>query len=146
MSDIQRYDLGTEWTFGFEESSQTAVMDPAPDGDYVTYADHVAAVAEAEQRAYDNGVKDAKPWADDVQRQWDKGYEQGQRDAVSAPITDDNTYASVYGHGWTNGQADGYANALADAVAAVEALFPMPDVPQPIRGEQVIAAIKGVQP
>ena len=167
MSDIQRYWPDIEGVGVLRAVMRPIPDDMHPDDEYVKYADHVAAVAEAEQRGrderrivqggglagYREGYEQGRLAQSAVEMDtavinqnaaYQKGYEQGKRDAVSAPITDDNTYASVYGHGWTNGQADGYANALADAVAAVEALFPMPDVPQPIRGEQVIAAIKAV--
>lgn len=37
-----------------------------------------------------------------------------------------------------------YQQAIKDCIAAVEALFPMPDLPQPIRGERVITALRAL--
>jgi hypothetical protein len=50
---------------------------------YVTYADHVAALAQAEQRAYD----DRKVYSEaEVDAYQTKYYEQGQRDALAAAV------------------------------------------------------------
>jgi hypothetical protein len=61
MSDIQR------WTFDGPPAYEYA------DGGYVTFADHVAAVAEAEQRGYNMAYP---TWDNDE-------YRQGQRDAIA---------------------------------------------------------------
>jgi flagellar biosynthesis/type III secretory pathway protein FliH len=76
---------------------------PDPDGDFVTYADYLAAVAEAEQRvyalsdersanAYDRGLRDMgeQDYANGKSHGLLEGYEQGQRDALANQTCDDH--------------------------------------------------------
>lgn len=118
MSDIQRY-----WSTVFDG------MQPDPSGSWVTYADHVAAVAAAEQRVTFRGSHVGAFMA---------GYEQGQKDG----------YASRMGEAeddFTVGHDKGYARAISEAVAAVEALTGDPRNVGFIQMKRdVIAAIKGV--
>ena len=76
MSDIQRWN----------RYSDALDMFKADEGDWVTYSDHVAAVAEAEQRI---GEGRCCPVA------WQTGYEQALADAVAAVEALAETHANV---------------------------------------------------
>jgi flagellar biosynthesis/type III secretory pathway protein FliH len=143
MSDIQRWDREGR---------------PNPDGVYVTYADHVAAVAEAEQ----NGrlAQSAVEMDTAVINQntaYQKGYEQGQRDErerweAGGPwfrISKVEAYEKGVIAGAAEGVRSGRSGAISDAVAAVEALHRTTIDARGFSYEtvvlaQVIAAIKGV--
>ena len=120
MSDIQRWYITNP---------------PGQPTEFVTYADHVAAVTEEREQtrirqgeSYENGYK--------------SGYEQGQRDERKRLVE-----SAARGEFYLAGQRD----ALADAVAAVEAL---PAIAQHVDDDEmvrlvydkgeVIEAIKGV--
>jgi flagellar biosynthesis/type III secretory pathway protein FliH len=110
VSDIQRWDI------------EVAYKEADDSGEFVTYADHVAAVAEAEQRSYDLGRGDGivlgqeQAHRDSViihegaaeNRGFRKGYEQGQRDAMTRAAN-----AAAEAH------AAGQRDAISKAVAAV---------------------------
>ena len=70
MSDIQR------WEPGVYDSEPPMI--PDTDGVYVTYADHLAAVQQAEQTGYFNGQCSTQRYHHGDA--FDKAYEQGQRD------------------------------------------------------------------
>ena len=134
-------------------------MHPFNNGGYVLYADAVkwrdAAVAEAEQRTYDDrNVYSEAEVEEQNTKHYDKGrregYEQGQKDAQRMDTAE---YGQMrYEQGVIAGAAEGVkagrSGALADAVAAVEALpfdFPLDDVHRGrIHKAAAIAAIKGV--
>jgi hypothetical protein len=59
-------------------------MEPSIGGRYVTYADHVAAVAEAERRGIKEGKNLTVNWAQAYADGYADGEEQGQRDAIAA--------------------------------------------------------------
>jgi hypothetical protein len=156
MSDIQRY----VWTNRIGEAVASE------DGPWVTYADHVAAVAAAVQSAVDDGYELGKA----------AGYEQGQRDGRSDALREvfgDLSIEEFVAEAELNGRLaqsavemdaavinqntayqKGYDKALADAVAAVEALVPIAlnslrrDGSTPsydvVKVADAIAAIKGV--
>lgn len=72
MTDIQRWQPG--------DNAQMFSVYGADEGNYVLYADHVEALRQAEQTAlakYNDGA-----WI----RGMEKGYEQGQRDALAAAV------------------------------------------------------------
>jgi hypothetical protein len=120
VAEIQR------WTW------DEVLRDGDIDGEYVTYADHVAAVAEArnDEHGCDQAVEAA--------------YEQGQRDLLTQKP---RPYEGL----WLTGQQiDALVqlskrDAIAKAVAAVEGLTAGPVVaPQLLPRAAVIAAIKAV--
>jgi hypothetical protein len=67
MSDIQRWHASAADSFEYS------------DGYFVTYADHVEALRQAEQRGYLQGQEDSAT-------QFQYGVEQGQRDAIAAAV------------------------------------------------------------
>jgi hypothetical protein len=69
MSSIQRWN---------PTLFDTAMMEPLDEGEYVTYADHVEALRQAEQRGREEGVEYAHKF------HVCESYEQGQRDALAA--------------------------------------------------------------
>jgi hypothetical protein len=71
MADIQR------WTFDGPPAYEYA------DGGYVTYADHVAAVAAALAEGYASRMDEAEQ---DFTVGHDKGYWRGHRDAIAAAV------------------------------------------------------------
>lgn len=113
MTDIQRYRTN--------HISGDYYVDP--DGELVTYADHVEAVKQAEQRGLERGLASktvkkrrilpsasasmATPLADKV-NEYRRGYEQGQQDALAI---DDK---------WQSGYESGKAVGRDDALAAAE--------------------------
>jgi hypothetical protein len=69
MSDIQRYDIEMGWEETASDSVECAQMRPDVTGDYVSYADHVAAME----------------WAREVKTQESMhAYRKGRRDGVKA--------------------------------------------------------------
>jgi hypothetical protein len=110
MADIQRWE--PYWV------TRTSIgMTHYETGRYVRYDDHVAAVAEAEQRVETVEIPNA----------WNAGWRQGQRDALA---------------GKQFLVAEARQQALRDAVAAVEGL--MDDTADEGVLLQAIAAIKAV--
>jgi hypothetical protein len=96
-----------------------------PEGEWVTYADHVAAVAEAEIRGLMKGEVTGP-----ITRAF---YEQGQRDGIRL---------SQGGDICQQHRAQGQRDAIAKAVAAVEGLYEAGAVRQ--HRAMIIAAIKAV--
>lgn len=71
--------------------TDAALIVAGADVEYVTYADHVAAVAAAEQRGAINGVREmaairpaAEDWREAVAKAYDTGFADGVRDARDA--------------------------------------------------------------
>lgn len=134
MTDIQR------WARAYGHGGpqpQPDGMIPNEVGIWVTYADHVAAVQQAERRSVGELLLSSTPPISDEtwqQSAYDTGYEQGQRDereSIVASLRD--------GSARLEGRRVGFIDdALAAAVQRVEALDIYPY-------EQVIAAIKGEQ-
>jgi len=82
---------------------------PADNGKWVTYADHLAAVAEAEQRVHDHYGS--------IQQGYLSGYEQGQRDGQR--IGSDG-YPMIHATECERQVRAARSGAIAKAVAAVE--------------------------
>ena len=117
MSDIQRYHENLDF---YDPRSN---IDKAKDGEWVRYAEHVAAVAAAEVSLSLRYLLTDRQYQEAEAAAYEQGLAQGQRDALAA------------------------------AVAAVEALSPMhwkydgtkDDYAECVTVDSVIAAIKGVQ-
>jgi len=136
MSDIQRYDVEMGWEETASDSVECAQMRTDPDGDYVTYADHVAALlTQDRQHMEELAVKVAEARDEGFPKRWE----------AAAQV--EKAEQSGWHRGWRAGRAD----ALSAAVAAVEALYRYEDghrfmADEGPSEEDVIAAIKGVQP
>jgi hypothetical protein len=106
-------------------------MVPHGIGDYVKYADHVAAVAEAE--------RGRSEWA---QTNWDQGYAAGQRDTVQGHPIESCTSS------YEQGQRDAIAKAIAAVDARLEELrwvaIPKGESRVDAVKREVIAALKAV--
>lgn len=100
MTDIQRYRTN--------HISGDYYVDP--DGELVTYADHVEAVRQAEQRGRGYGVVE--------------GFTRGQRDALTAAVQVINDYANerlaITGHPNASEDITAALRAVAQRVAAIK--------------------------
>ena len=86
------------------------------DGEWVLYSDAEAAIAAAEQQAYDRGVQDMKPQADRIDAMLAKAMESAERDVLARAI------AAVEASAETGDFCCGCDSDLDDILAALRGL------------------------